>query len=272
MRRAERLFRLVSELRERPVSRAQDLAERFEVSVRTIYRDIGHLQGSGLPIEGEAGVGYMLRPGFDLPAMTFTFEQIDALALGLSFVEAAGDTSLSDAAKEVRAKIESALPDPAERRLGDAPLFASRRDGPAPAWVKDVRRAIRERILLHLEYSDADGTRTERLARPLAIWAFTDGWLFAGWCELRQDFRAFRLDRVASLRVTDRHFTDEPGRDLATYLRQHILTDGKGRITDLNDAGGNKHPASAGAVTTPARSLLEPRPVRRTEPGRRPWA
>ena len=245
MRRAERLFRLVSELRARDVSRAQDLAERFEVSVRTIYRDIGHLQGSGLPIEGEAGVGYMLRPGFDLPAMTFTFEQIDALALGLSFVEAAGDASLSDAAKEVRAKIEAALPEPTERRLGDAPLFASQRNGPAPAWARDVRRAIRERIVLRLEYSDADGTRTERLARPLAIWAFTDGWLFAGWCELRQDFRAFRLDRVASLKATDRHFADEPGRDLQTYLRRHILADGRGRSADLYDAVEDTPPASA---------------------------
>src|SRR3546814_12890173 len=95
--------------------------------VRTVYRDIAHLQGSGLPIEGEAGVGYLLRPGFDLPAMTFTFEQLDALAMGLSFVEAAGDTSLSQAAKEVRAKLQASLPDPDKRKLENAPLFASRR-------------------------------------------------------------------------------------------------------------------------------------------------
>ena len=102
MRRAERLFRLVNELRSRGVSRAEDLAAYFEISARTVYLDIAHLQASGLPIEGEAGVGYILRPGFDLPAMTFTFEQIDALAMGLSFVEVAGDTSLSEAAREVR--------------------------------------------------------------------------------------------------------------------------------------------------------------------------
>ena len=91
MRRAERLFRIVSELRARGVCRAEDLARHFEISVRTVYCDIAHLQGSGLPIEGEAGIGYLLRPGFDLPAMTFTFEQLDALAISLSFVEAAGD-------------------------------------------------------------------------------------------------------------------------------------------------------------------------------------
>lgn len=222
MRRAERLFRLVRELRSRDICRAQDLADYFEISVRTVYRDIGHLQGSGLPIEGEAGVGYMLRPGFDLPAMTFTFDQIDALALGLSFVEAAGDAGLADAAREVRAKIEASLPDPAERRLEKAPLFASRRDGP-PAWVREVRRAIRERLVLRLSYTDGDGAISERSVRPLAIWAFTDGWLFAGWCELRCDFRAFRLDRILALEMTSEHFEDEPDRNLQTYLGQKFV-------------------------------------------------
>lgn len=222
MRRAERLFRLVRELRSRDICRAQDLADHFEISVRTVYRDIGHLQGSGLPIEGEAGVGYMLRPGFDLPAMTFTFDQIDAIALGLSFVEAAGDTALADAAGEVRAKIESSLPDPDERRLEKAPLFASRRDGP-PMWVGEVRCAIRDRIVLRLSYTTDDGAISQRCVRPLAIWAFTDGWLFVGWCELRHDFRAFRLDRIASLDATREHFEDEPDRNLKTFLRQRNL-------------------------------------------------
>lgn len=140
MRRAERLFRLVRELRSRNVSRAEDLAAAFEISVRTVYRDIAHLQASGLPIEGEAGVGYILRPGFDLPAMTFTFEQIDALAVGLSFVEAAGDASLSLAAKEVRAKLQAALPEPDQRKLEQAPFFASRREGPADPKLRTIRR------------------------------------------------------------------------------------------------------------------------------------
>lgn len=222
MRRAERLFRLVMELRSREICRAQDLADHFEISVRTVYRDIGHLQGSGLPIEGEAGVGYMLRPGFDLPAMTFTCDQIDALALGLSFVEAAGDTMLADAARDVRTKIESSLPVPAERRLENAPLFASRRDKP-PQWVGDVRRAIRDRIVLRLSYADGHGAISERSVRPLAVWAFTDGWLFAGWCELRRDFRAFRLDRISVLETTSEHFEEEPGKNLQTYLRRRIF-------------------------------------------------
>lgn len=223
MRRAERLFRLVSELRSRSVSRAEDLAAYFEISVRTVYRDIAHLQASGLPIDGEAGVGYILRPGFDLPAMTFTFEQLDALAIGLSFVEVAGDESLSQAAREVRAKLQAALPEPEQRKLENAPLFASRRQGHASPMLKTVRRAIREGEILRLTYSDGEGNQTERRVRPLAIWAFTDGWMFVGWCELRKDFRVFRFDRIAAIAQTGEHFTDEPGRDLSTYLSVKLL-------------------------------------------------
>lgn len=223
MRRAERLFRLVSELRARGVCRAEDLAAYFEISVRTVYRDIGHLQASGLPIEGEAGVGYLLRPGFDLPPMTFTFEQIDALAMGLSFVEVAGDTSLSEAAQEVRAKLQASLPEPDKRKLENAPLFASRRDGRAAPSMKVIRRAIRERGILRLGYEDADGSLSERRVRPLAIWAFTDGWLFAGWCELRNDFRAFRLDRISALVETGERFSDNPIQNLQAYLNTRIF-------------------------------------------------
>ncbi len=223
MRRAERLFRLVSELRSRGISRAEDLAAYFEISVRTVYRDIAHLQGSGLPIEGEAGVGYLLRPGFDLPAMTFTFEQLDALAMGLSFVEAAGDASLSQAAGEVRAKLQASLPNPDKRKLENAPLFASRRDGRASPITKIVRGAIRESRVLQLEYRDEKDNLSIRRVRPLAIWAFTDGWLFAGWCELRGDFRAFRMDRISKISETGDRFADTPHQNLQAYLATRIF-------------------------------------------------
>lgn len=223
MRRAERLFRLVNELRNRGVSRAEDLAAYFEISVRTVYRDVAHLQASGLPIEGEAGVGYLLRPGFDLPALTFTYEQLDALAIGLSFVEVAGDASLSQAAREVRGKLQASLPASDKRKLENAPLFASRRDGRAPPFLKVVRRAVREARVLRLRYGDAGGRLSERRVRPLAIWAFTDGWLFAGWCELRNDFRAFRLDRVSTIEETEDHFADTPTQNLQAYLAAKIF-------------------------------------------------
>lgn len=223
MRRAERLFRLVNELRSRGVCRAQDLASYFEICVRTVYRDIAHLQASGLPIEGEAGVGYLLRPGFDLPPMTFTFEQLDALAMGLSFVEAAGDTSLSEAAREVRAKLQASLPDPDKRKLENAPFFAGRRDGRAAPFAQIVRRAIREAIILQLAYKDGRDNLSERRVRPLAIWVFTDGWLFAAWCELRNDFRAFRIDRIAAITETADHFSDHPAQNLQAYIATKIL-------------------------------------------------
>ena len=229
MRRAERLFRLVNELRARGVCRAEDLAAYFEISVRTVYRDIAHLQGSGLPIEGEAGVGYILRPGFDLPSMTFTFEQLDALAMGLSFVEAAGDTSLSQAAAEVRAKLQASLPEPDKRKLENAPLFASRRDGRAAPITKIVRQAIREAKALQLEYIDEKDNPSHRRVRPLAIWAFTDGWLFAGWCELRNDFRAFRIDRIAEIKETGDCFADNPEQNLKAYLATKIFVADTGK-------------------------------------------
>ena len=218
MRRAERLFRLVQELRARDISRAEDLAAYFEISVRTIYRDIAHLQASGLPIEGEAGVGYLLRPGFDLPAMTFTFEQLDALAVGLAFVEAAGDTSLARAAEEVRAKLQASLPDPQSKVLDQAPFFAGRRDGRAAPMTKMVRTAIRKKQKLNMRYKDGDDNVSERCVRPLAVWSFTDGWLFAAWCELREDFRAFRIDRIAELNATGDHFNDTPDKSLQAYI------------------------------------------------------
>lgn len=225
MRRAERLFRIVGELRARGVTRAADLAAHFEISVRSIYRDIAHLQGSGLPIEGEPGVGYLLRPGFDLPAMTFTFEQLDALAMGLAFVETAGDAALAEAAHEVRAKLQASLPDPAQRRLVDAPLFAARRDGRPGRIAQQVRRAIRGSQVLHIRYRDDAGTGSERRVRPLALWAFTDGWLFVAWCELRADFRAFRLDRVDELTDTGECFDDHPARNLGAYLATKLPLD-----------------------------------------------
>jgi predicted DNA-binding transcriptional regulator YafY len=181
------------------------------------------LQASGLPIEGEAGVGYILRPGFDLPAMTFTFEQLDAIALGLSFVEAAGDMSLSEAAGEVRAKLQSSLPEPDKRKLQDAPLFATRRAGRASPVTKLVRRAVREAKVLRLRYKDQDGALSDRRVRPLGIWAFNDGWLFAAWCELRSDFRAFRMDRIATVAETGDRFVSGPTQDLQAYLAAKFL-------------------------------------------------
>ncbi|MBN8632396.1 MAG: YafY family transcriptional regulator [Rhodobacterales bacterium] len=217
MRRAERLFRLVDELRSRRVTRAAELAAALEVSPRTVYRDIAHLQASGLPIEGEAGVGYLLSPRFDLPAVTFTHDQLEALAVGLAMAESLDDPTLASAAREARAKLQTALPRPETRSLMDAPFFALRRKTGAPTHAALVRRAIRQRRILQLSYADATGNPTTRRLRPLAIWAMTDGWMFSGWCELRADFRTWRFDRVVTLALAGDHFPDDPDKSLAAF-------------------------------------------------------
>ena len=218
MRRAERLFRLVNEIRSREVSRANELADHLEVSVSTIYRDIAHLQASGMPIDGEAGVGYLLRPGFDLPNVTFTHDQIDALAVGLSFVERTGDPVLAAAAREARAKIQAGLPDPRERKLADAPYFSLHRKESGEVNSGQIRDAIRQRRIVQIVYQDGEGKGSKRRVRPLVVWSLTDGWMFSGWCELRQDFRTFRSDRIGELLVTDESFVEDEETSLKTFM------------------------------------------------------
>jgi predicted DNA-binding transcriptional regulator YafY len=218
MRRAERLFRLVNEMRARGINRADDLALSFEVSVRTIYRDIGHLQASGLPIEGEAGVGYLLRPGFDLPSVTFTYAQVDALAVGLSFAESLDDSVLAAAAREVRAKIQASMPQPEARKLADAPYFSLRRSTGAPKQAGLLRDAIRNRRIVQMHYANGEGQPSDRRVHPLAIWNLSDGWMFSGWCELRQGFRTFRFDRIAKLTVMDETFANDQAKGLHAFM------------------------------------------------------
>lgn len=218
MRRAERLFRLVNEMRTRGVSRASELAEHFEVSVSTIYRDIAQLQASGLPIDGEAGVGYLLRPGFDLPNVTFTYDQIDALAVGLSFVERTGDPVLATAAREARAKIQAGMPEPEERRLADAPYFSLHRKNRAQPNAGLIREAIRQRQIMQIVYEDSEGNKSERRVRPLVVWNLTDGWMFSAWCELRQGFRTFRSDRIANLTISGERFEEDEKTGLSAFM------------------------------------------------------
>jgi len=228
MRRAERLFRLVNELRSRDLVRASDLAEAMEVSARTVYRDIAHLQASGLPIDGEAGVGYVLRTGFDLPNLTFTHDQIDALAIGLSMIETAGDAVLGTAAQEVRLKLQAALPSPEDRRaLAEAPYLAINEAAPSTDLTL-VRRAIRNRTVLEILYKTPDGPQMQRALRPLVVWQMHGGWMVSGWCELRAGFRNFRVDRMARIRCTGRSFEDDPHTGYAAYMAHEEATDSRG--------------------------------------------
>lgn len=219
MRRADRLFQIIQLLRRGRLVTARRLAEKLEISERTVYRDVRDLVASGVPIEGEAGLGYVLR-GFDLPPLMFTEEEITALALGARIVQSWADPALARAAGEAQNKIEAVLPKHLSRRLGAAPLFSP---GVAQSplvfeRMAELRRALREQRKVRIQYRRADGATSDRVVRPLCLAFFAPIWLLAAYCELRQDFRNFRLDRMAALEF-DGTFQDEAGFALEDFIR-----------------------------------------------------
>ncbi len=221
MRRADRLFQIIQILRRRAaVTRASDLAEELEVSVRTVYRDVADLIGSGVPIEGEAGVGYLLRDGYDLPPLMFTVDEIEALALGASIVASWSDPELARAAEDVRAKIGSVLPEHLREEFVSTHLIAPEQHYRAPIAVDmaGIRKSIRLRRKIRLDYADEAGDRSERVVRPLALAFYGPVWVMVAWCELRNDFRNFRLDRMAEAEILETRFAPEPGKRLADFV------------------------------------------------------
>jgi predicted DNA-binding transcriptional regulator YafY len=229
MRRADRLFQVIQLLRRRRGAvTAAHLAERLEVSERTVYRDIADLTASGTPIEGEAGVGYRLHPGYDLPPLMFDRDEIQALVLGARVVHRFGDAALASAGARVLAKVAAVLPKDLEAVLSRTTLFAPR-GGASSAVASEAafdvlalaREALVGRRKLRLAYRDKEGRESERVVRPLGAFLWREGWSLAAYCELRQDFRNFRLDRVISCLALDDTFTDEPGRTLVDMLARY---------------------------------------------------
>jgi predicted DNA-binding transcriptional regulator YafY len=222
MRRADRLFEIIQLLRRQKLVRARDLAAKLEVSERTIYRDTRDLMASGVPIEGEAGVGYALRQGFDLPPLMFDEPEIEALVLGARIVESWTDATLAEAAANVIAKVEAVVPERLRRHMADTALLAPARHFAEPIAVdpSELRRALRQRLKVHFRYRDSEHRATARAARPLALVFYGPVWLLASWCELRQDFRSFRLDRMSDLEVLDERFRPERGKTIQDYLRR----------------------------------------------------
>lgn len=220
MRRADRLFQIIELLRGRRLTTARHLAERLEVSERTIYRDIRDLMLSGVPVEGEAGVGYALRKGFDLPPLMFDRDELEALVLGARFVQSWGGSALSEAARRALVKIEAVLPADRRLELRRSRLFAVNFNVPAQltATMDTVREAINRRHVLCMDYRREDGESSTREVRPLAMYFWGPVWTLAAWCELRQDFRNFRIDRIAEARPVGRNFADEPGKTLDDFL------------------------------------------------------
>ena len=224
MRRADRLFQIVQLLRRRRrATRAADIAVALGISERTVYRDIRDLMLSGTPIDGEAGVGYRLRPGYDLPPLMFDREEIQALVLGARIVRQFGDPALARASQAILDKVASVLPADLAPLLDDTRLFVpgivSAKESADALGV--ARHALIERRRLRLRYADAKGASSDRTVRPLGIFFWGRTWTLAAWCELRADFRNFRLDRVTTATALDERFNEEPGRTLRDMLGQY---------------------------------------------------
>ncbi len=220
MRRADRLFQIVQYLRGRRLVTARQLADKLEVSERTVYRDVRDLTLSGIPIEGEAGVGYLLRRGADIPPLMFTRDEIEALVVGARMVRAWGGKTLSDSARLALTKIEAALlpdlRDEIERSRLFAPNFRNVHEGSGP--FDTVHCAINRKHILHFDYTREEGLASSRDVRPLALFFWAPAWTLAAWCELRNDFRHFRLDRMRNVVLLGRAFEDEAGKTLAEFL------------------------------------------------------
>ena len=220
MRRADRLFRLVQILRARRFATAKSLAEALEVSERTVYRDVRDLSLSGVPIEGEAGVGYALRRDFDLPPIMFDYEEIEALTAGARMVQAWSSPTLARAAQAALDKIAAALPPDKRIAMERTRLYApSFHVDPELGKVMDkVREAIVASRRLSFGYKDEAGKPSQRSVRPLGLYFWGQRWTLAAWCESREAFRNFRLDRVSAISVGER-FPDEDGKRLDDFLR-----------------------------------------------------
>lgn len=218
MRRTDRLFQMIQFLRGRRVSTAREIAAELGVSERTVYRHVQDLVAAGVPIEGEAGVGYMLRD-YDLPPLMFDGEEIEALVLGLRVVESWADPGLASAARSVLAKVEQILPGAKLSLLRDTQLYAPGHDRPNVSIDgAEMRGAIRRRAKVMLDYADAAGAHSERCVRPLALTFYGPVWLLLAWCELRDDFRTFRLDRIRGAWILTETFDAEPGKTLEDFL------------------------------------------------------
>lgn len=232
MRRADRLFDIIQKLRtaKAPLTAAAIAAE-LEVTTRTVYRDVATLQARRVPIEGAPGLGYVLRRGFDLPPLMFTTEEIEAITVGVRLLRRTGDIGLQDAAESVLSKIAVVLPEALRASLG-APLFVSERGAPRPevADLSVIRAAIREERKLRIAYTDEQGRATERIVWPIAIAYYVEATLVSAWCELRNDFRHFRSDRIRALAVLE-HSVPVPARELkAQWLERFTRDAGAGAL------------------------------------------
>ncbi len=230
MRRADRLFQIVQFLRSRRVTTAYWLSQVLEVSERTIYRDMQDLMASDVPIEGEAGIGYVIRNGYDLPPLMFTQNELTALSLGARIVQSWSDAELANAAQSALSKVETVLPDTLKGRIDQARLFSPmvRIPTEVAATMSDMRNAMDHRNKVIMVYRRADGKESERIIWPLGLFFWGNVWTLGAWCESRQGFRNFRLDRINTHTISQEYYPNEPGRtldDLIAYEQKSECDD-----------------------------------------------
>jgi len=211
VRRADRLFQIVQYLRNRQLTTAKWLSEKLEVSERTIYRDIQDLMLSGVPIEGEAGVGYVLRRGFDIPPLMFTKDEIEALVIAARMAKTWAGTKLARSVEFALDKIEAVLPDNLKAELAKPRLYVPEilSDIKTAGMLDEIREAVNTHQYISIEYISLKDDVSERELRPLGLFFWGKVWTLAAWCELRQSYRSFRVDRIQKLTPIDRYFDED---------------------------------------------------------------
>ncbi len=232
MRRTDRLFELIQILRDGRLHRGKDLAKRLGISVRTLYRDMDTMFASGIPVEGERGLGYMMTAPITLPPLNLTLAELEALHLGLSVVSKAADEDLQRAAETLSEKVDAVLP---EDRSAPANGFGFAVYPFAEAargfvHMAPLRAAIRSRRKIEITYATPECSETTRTVRPLQMEYWGRVWTLTGWCEFRNDFHVFRVDRIRTLDISFDTFEEEPGKTLAEYLDQleHVALEPQG--------------------------------------------
>lgn len=216
MRRTDRLFDLIQILRDGRLHRASDISTRLGVSIRTIWRDMNTLMASGLPVEGERGVGYILRAPITLPPMILNAVELEALRLGLRLATEGADPTLAKAARALAKRIAAVTPAPTQDE-GDLFAFPGATSNRAPKHLPLLRRAIKAHERMTITYIDPRGTESHRDIRPLALEKHAKISTLAAYCEARGDFRSFRVDRIVAVASTGERYPDEPGRTLPDY-------------------------------------------------------
>jgi len=222
VRRADRLFQIVQYLRNRRLTTAKWLAEKLEVSERTIYRDIQDLMLSGVPIDGEAGVGYVLQRGFDIPPLMFSKDEIEALVIATRMAKAWTGQKLGRSMISALDKIEAVMPEHLKTELSKPRLYTPEylHNDSAAKFLDELREAINGKSVIQMAYDDLKNKRTTRHLRPLGLFFWGKVWTLAAWCELRQDYRTFRVDRIISITLTDSTFDENTGVSFQDFLNK----------------------------------------------------